>query len=162
MSLECRILVPWCLYGILSVLRALSGSNLDADNAYTNFVLPGIATVGSGTLPHSYFSGPSRSLLSSNMSQVISWPVYVHIRPMIAISVLLHIYSALLIGLPSRMLLIIALCSLTYMLCRPPGPLYRHGFSPSMTPLMTCALPLVPSTISSTSFPQLSCRWHVK
>src|SRR6478609_6946194 len=112
----------WCIVDISSCARVVSMRGGGAA-AYTNFVFPGIATDGSGTLPHSYFSGPSRSLLLSSLSQVISWPVYVHIRPMIAMSVLLHMYLALLIGLPSRMLLIIALCSLTYMLCRPPGPL---------------------------------------
>jgi hypothetical protein len=50
----------------------------------------------------SRFSGTSRSWEFITWSQVISWPVYAAIRPMIATNVQLHMCSPSLIGLPSR------------------------------------------------------------
>src|SRR2546423_4573897 len=61
-----------------------------ADMVYTNFVTPGIATSDFGGLAfQSYDSGERSSFELSAWSQAMGCPVYVAIRPMIAMSVLL-------------------------------------------------------------------------
>jgi hypothetical protein len=74
-----------------------------------------VATGGSGSgTSQSYFGGVRSSWLFIAISQVMAWPVYAAIRPMMASSVLLAMYSPLLIGLPLRMLANSSLCSVWY------------------------------------------------
>src|SRR6266542_733146 len=70
--------------------------------AQANFVTPGLATAGIGSGPNSYFWGFSSSLECRAMSQVMTLPVYVAMRPMIAMRLLWAIQSPLLSGRPAR------------------------------------------------------------
>ena len=54
-----------------------------------NFVIPGRATWATGSGPNSYLGGDKSSFELSAWSQVMSWPVYVAMRPIMAIRVLL-------------------------------------------------------------------------
>ena len=75
-------------------------------------VTPGIATgAAAGRRPKRTGTGRESSLEFIAISQVISWPVYAAMRPMIASRVLLAMYSPLLIGLPLRMLANSSSCS---------------------------------------------------
>src|SRR5207237_10719216 len=98
-------------------------------SSYPNWVTPGTATGGTASdTSQSYRGGDRSSLEFSACSQVIAWPVYAAIRPMIASSVLLAMYSPLLIGLPPRMLANNSSCSAWYRLFA--GPSYTHLPSP--------------------------------
>ena len=65
---------------------------------------PGLAITTSGAFPHSYLRGGKNFLDSIAYSQVITWPVYVAIRPMIARKRFFVIYSPSFSALPPRML----------------------------------------------------------
>src|SRR5207237_503336 len=124
---------------------------------------PGTAIDGSGNFTfQSYFGGVRSSFEAIAISQVICWPVYAAMRPMIASNVLFAMYSPLAIGLPARMLAKSSSCSVWYIWL--PGQGYDHSFAvriarPSSRS-ESVARPRVPMTWALRSLLHFGC-WRV-
>src|SRR5437764_1217319 len=103
-----------------------------AAQGHTNFVTPGTATGGTGSgTSQSYRGGDRSSFEFIAISQVIALPVYAAMRAMIANSVLLDMYSPLLIGRFWRMLANNSSCSTWYRSLASFGASYRQFVPPA-------------------------------
>src|SRR5262249_39922841 len=99
----------------------------------------------------------------SASSYVTALPVYADMRPMVAISVELHMYPPLSIASPLRIAAKSASCSFWYMSSGAPSSFQRHACSPQMVAAWMFALPFVPNTKSETSVltsPALLPHWR--
>ena len=83
-------MLVWVACHVASIAQAILIITRSRRGIQTSFVFPGTATLDLGTSSvQAYSSGPNRSWLLKHWSQVSVWPVYVHMRPMMASIVLL-------------------------------------------------------------------------